>query len=194
MNVGPQARVVRQVPTIVVGIGIDHDVIAIPEPIGTGIVVVRRGLKEETAHVEAFAIASMQPPDMLRPDRPGEASMLPGMSEVIVRIVSAGIVSYPAIVLSVNVRRRWMPGLIPIRPSLLALLGWMLRRLGRRGARRLWTVLRNVTASNSLLVSAMLLRLGGVRLLRLMLFRLTPLLPALLLCQQSLRENHYEYR
>jgi len=173
----------------VVGIGIDHNVIAIPEPVGTGIVVVRRGLKEEAAHVEALATASMQPPDMLRPDRPGEASMLPGMIEVVVRIVSPGIVAYPAVVLSVNVRRRWMPGLILECSSLLGLLGWMLRSLGCRGARRLWTVLRNVTAPNSLLVSAMLLRWGGM--LPLMLLRLTSLLLALLLCQQSLSKNHY---
>jgi hypothetical protein len=101
------------------------------------------------------------------------------MIEVIVRIVSAAIVSDPTIILSVNVRCRRMSGLILVGAPLLRLLGRMLRRLGgwSSGGRR--TVLRNVPAANSLLVSAMLLRLGRMCWLRLMLFRLASLLAAL---------------
>src|SRR5216683_8155839 len=59
VHIGPQTCVVCQVPSIVVGVQIDHDVIAVPEPIGAGIVIVRCRLKKESAYVEAIAIASV---------------------------------------------------------------------------------------------------------------------------------------
>jgi hypothetical protein len=59
----------------VIGIVVDHDVIAIPQPIVAGIVVVRSGLEEETAYVEALAADPMQPPDVLRADGAGETSV-----------------------------------------------------------------------------------------------------------------------
>jgi hypothetical protein len=76
------------------------------------------------------------------------------MIQMVVRIVSPCVVSHPAIVLRVNVRRLRMTLLILISPSLLALL---LRLFRGRSPRRRRPVLRNVPAANSLLVSAALL-------------------------------------
>ena len=140
--------------TIQRGRVIDHDVIAVPQPVGAGIVIVGRRLKKESADVEAVAIAAMQPPNMLRPNRSGEASMLPGMIEMIVNVVPSRVVSDPAIVFRVNVRRGRMPG-----------ASWKVRRCSPCGGLRLQfsraprrssggsrAVLRNVPAAHSLLM------------------------------------------
>jgi len=190
VHIGPQTSVVRQVPSIVVRIRIDHDVIAIPQPVAARVVVVWRSLKKESAHVEALAIASAQPPNVLWPNRSSETSMLPGMIQMVVRIVPPCVVSHPAIVLRVNVRRLRMTFLILISPSLLALLLRLPLRLFRgRSPRRRRSVLGNVPAANSLLVSSALLRLAAV-LLSFLLLLLISLLPGPFLCQYSSRKTH----
>ncbi len=65
VDVCPQPRVVSQVPSHMVRIVIDHDVVAVPQPVGAGIVIVGRSLEEKSADIEAVSIAAMQPPDML---------------------------------------------------------------------------------------------------------------------------------
>ena len=166
MHVRSQPGVVGQVPSIVVGIEIDHDVIVIPQPVSTGVVIVWRGLEKESAHVKAITIASVQPPDVLRPNRSRETSMLPGMIKVVVDVVSTGVVSHPAISLGVNMRRWRMPRLVLKCAMLLAHRRLMLGRF--RGGSAGWSgpMLRNVATANSFLVSAMLLCLGWMRPLR----------------------------
>ena len=183
VDVCPQAYVVRQVISHVVWIVIDDDVIAVPHPVGASIVIVRRGLKEESADVETLTVAAMQPPDVAGADGSGEMSVLPGMIEMIVRIAPAGFVPDPAIVLSVYVRRRWMPGLVLVRSSLLGMLGLMLRWFRCWSSYRSGAALRNVPAAYSLFVYCMLLRC---------LMRLTVLLSASFLCQCCAGENRYD--
>ena len=185
MHVGSQANVVRQVISHVVGIVVDDDVIAVPLPVGAGIVIVRSGLKEKPADVEALAIAAMQPPDVMRPEASGEVSVFPGMIEMIVRIAPAGFVSHPVIILGVNVRRRRMPGLVLVSPSLLGMLGLVLRWLWCWCVHRSGTVLRDVTAANALLMYCMLLRRC--------LMRLTVLFSASFLRQNCSGKNHYDH-
>jgi hypothetical protein len=81
------------------------------------------------------------------------------MIQMVVRIAPPSVVSYPAIILGMNVRRFWMPWLILIGPSLLPLgLSLSLLSLLRgRSPYRWWPVLRNVSAANALLLSAALL-------------------------------------
>jgi hypothetical protein len=62
----------------VVGIEVDHDVVAVPQPVSTRVVIIGRSLKKESADVEALAVAAMQPPNMLRPYRAGETAVLQG--------------------------------------------------------------------------------------------------------------------
>jgi hypothetical protein len=99
--------------------------------------------EKESAHVEPLAISSVQPPNVPWPNRSCETSMLPGMIQMVVRIVPPCVVSHPAIVLRVNVRRLRMTLLILIGPSLLALLLWLpLRLFCGRSPRRRRPVLR----------------------------------------------------
>ena len=86
-----------------VGVVVDYDVVAIPLPIAAIIVIVGRDLKEKPSDVEPIPVAAVQPPDVLRADGARKVSMLPGMIEVIVRIVSSAVVPYPFVILSVHV-------------------------------------------------------------------------------------------
>ncbi len=186
VHIGSQARVVRQVISNVVGIVIDDDVIAVPQPVVASIVIVRSCLKEESADVKALAVAAVQPPDVPGPEGPGEASVLPGMIKMIVRISPAGFVPHPAIVLSVNVRRGRMPGLVLICPSLFGLLRLVLRWFRCRSSCWSRAVLRDMSAAYALLMRCMLLRC---------LVRLIVLFSASFLCQSYPGKNrcdHYE--
>jgi len=63
----------------------------------------------------------MQPPDMLRSEGSGGVSMFPRMIEMIVDIVPSCVVSDPAIIFRVNVRRGGMTGRVLKSSPLLAL-------------------------------------------------------------------------
>jgi hypothetical protein len=152
---------------------------------GAGIVIVRCRLKKESAYVEAIAIASVQPPNMLGPNRSGETSMLPGMVEMIVNVIPARVVSDPAIVLRVNVRCGRMPLRILISAPLLTLLGLRLLSGRRRSSGWSWAMLRTMPAANSLLMCHALPRLTAVR--------LTSRLFSPFLRGQCLRQTHDTY-
>src|SRR5690349_20758300 len=98
MDVGAQAHVIREVPAVMVGIGIDDDVVAVPEPIIAVVVLVGRDLEEEAANVESIASAAAQPPDVLRTDGACETPVLPGMIEMEIGVVGPGLVPHPAVV------------------------------------------------------------------------------------------------
>jgi hypothetical protein len=180
-------------------IRIEHDVVALPQPVAHVVVIVRRHLEEVPADVEPLAPAAAQPPDVRGPNRPLKPPMLPRMIEMVVRIIAPRVVSYPTVILRVNVRRLRMSLLIPVSPPLLSLLR---RRLSapillaatllatplltsiialllllRRSPHRLRPALRDMPLANSFLAPAALLLS--------LLTSLLPLLPTLLLLLAS---------
>ncbi len=104
MDVRAQPGVIGQVPTVMVRIVVDHDLVAIPEPAVAEVIFERGDLKVEAVEPEALHAPSPEPEDMAAPDAAREASMLPGMIEVIVRIGGAGIMSDPGVVVCMDVR------------------------------------------------------------------------------------------
>ena len=215
VNVRPQARVIHQVPPIMIRIRIEHKVVAIPHPVAHVVVIVRRHLEEVPADVEPVAPAAAQPPDVRSPNWPLKPTMLPRMIEMVVRIIASRVVSYPTVILRMNVRRFRMPLLILVSPPLLSRL--RLRRLSapilvtatlfatslltpivalllllrRRSPHRLRPALWYVPLTNSLVAHALLLS---------MLTSLLPLLstlllwPAFFLRKDSLSKRHHSKR
>ena len=98
MNVSAKAHVVSQVPTIVIGIVVEDDLVGIPEPIVAIAVVVRGHAEVGAIEPEARGRASRQAPHMTRTEAAREVSVYPGVIEVVVRVAASGIVSYPVIV------------------------------------------------------------------------------------------------
>lgn len=103
MHVRPGTDVVSQVPAQVIGIFVEHDVVRIPEPVAAVGNVIGSYGKVISAEPEALRISSRQPPAMLWPEAACEVPTLPGMIQVIVRVVAPGAMPDPFSV-GVNVR------------------------------------------------------------------------------------------
>jgi hypothetical protein len=138
VNVGPETNVVCEIPSVVIGIFVDDNVVAVPEPAVAVADVKGRDVEIETAEPEAIGAAAGEMPDVAGAEAAGEVAVLPGMIEVIVNVVASGVVADPFAV-GVNVRRVGMAGMIVE----------MLRR-GVRRARRRRTVLGNVAYAGML--------------------------------------------
>ena len=140
MAIGAKANVVGEIPAIVVGIIVDHDLVAVPIPIVAVGIVIGCDAEIETAEPEAFAIAAGDAPFVTAADAAGKAAMLPGTIEMIVGIIAAGFVADPLVIV-VNVRS---VGMIPfigipgglLRVAMIVLPGVILLPGGRRAMGR----------------------------------------------------------
>ena len=98
MNVSAQPDVVSQVPAIVIRVLVDHDIVTIPEPVITEVVVVGGNAEVETTKPETLPVSSSEPKDMAAAESTGKASVFPRMVEVVMGVTTAGIVSDPLVV------------------------------------------------------------------------------------------------
>lgn len=118
MAIGAKANVVGEIPAIVVGIVVDHNLVAVPIPIVAVGIVIGCDAEIEAAEPEAFAIAAGDPPDVATANAAGETAMLPDTIEMIVGIIAAGFVADPLVIV-VNVRSVGMIPFIGISWGLL---------------------------------------------------------------------------
>jgi hypothetical protein len=79
----------------VIRIVIDHDVVAVPQPIVGEAVVVRCNAEEEAANIKPFPVSSSKPEDVLAAEASTEAAAFERPIETIVRIATSGIMSHP---------------------------------------------------------------------------------------------------
>ena len=150
VNVGTQANVVGEIPAIVVGVFVDDDVVAIPQPVAAVAQIKSRDAEVEAAKPEAALTASGKAPAVTSAEAAGEVTVLPGVVEMEAGIVAAVVVSNPLAVV-VDVRGLGMAFFISTSRS------------GRRAMRRRWTMLGNVSAANGMAAAAVatVLRQGG---------------------------------
>jgi hypothetical protein len=164
VDVGAQARVVGEIPAGVVGIVIDHDVIASPIPV-TDVAQVERGDAEvETAKPETAWIAALNVPPVSSAEAAFEVAMLPRMIEVEAGIISTVIVPDPFAAV-VDVRGFGVPRLIAkggawrcFRSLRFLVLRFLVRRVFRAGhcaMRRRRTMLGNVSAAYGMAAALM---------------------------------------
>jgi hypothetical protein len=112
VNIGAEPNVVGEVPADMVRIGIEHDVVAIPEPV-VAVVKVGRGDAEEGAvKAEALASATSETVDVRGAKGAWKMSVFPRPIEVVTCVVSAGIVTDPAIRSGIHVGSVGMSGLL----------------------------------------------------------------------------------
>ena len=110
-DVGSEPHVVGQVIAVVIGILVDHDVVAIPEPVVAEANINVDNAEVEAAKPEAIGAATAKMPDMAAAESAGEVSVFPSMIEVIAGIIAAGVVADPFAV-GVNMRRIGMSRLV----------------------------------------------------------------------------------
>ena len=118
-----------------IGIFVDDDVVAIPEPVATVAEVECANAEVETAEPEAVGAASGEMPDVAAAEASGEVAVFPGMIKMHAGIVAAGVVAYPFAV-GVDVRRVGVSGLVV-----------EVRRCWGRMCSRLGTVGRDVSGT-----------------------------------------------
>lgn len=122
MAIRAEPDVIRQIPTIVVGVSVNHDVVRIPEPVAASVIVVRRNAKKEAAEPKTVPVSTRKAVDVAAADFTRETPMLKRMIEVVVRVVSTSVMPNPLIIGRVNMRRRGMSSLVFIAGVLIALL------------------------------------------------------------------------
>jgi hypothetical protein len=154
VDVGAEARVIGEVPAIVVGVFVDDNLIGAPAPAIAEGVVIRSYVEIKAAEPEAPGAAAFDAPEVLAAETAVEASVFPSMIDAIVVIVAAGIVADPAIV-SVDVRSLWMAALVAVPAVILAvaalvavvLIAVMLIVIVARRPRRVGAMRRNVATA-----------------------------------------------
>ena len=154
VDVGTESHVVGEIPAFVVGVVVDDDVVAVPEPV-IGVGQVKRGNAEvEAVKPKTVGAASGKVPAVAGAEAAGEAAVLEGMIDVEASIISSGIVTHPLTVV-MDVRCFGMACAVAV--------GSPGRGLARRAARRSGTVRRNVTAAYAMAAALMIivLREGG---------------------------------
>src|ERR1700722_8747383 len=125
-----------------VGIVIDDDLVAVPEPIIAVGKVKGANAEVEAAKPEPVGASSGDAPDVAAAEAAGEPTMFPGMIEVEAGIVSSGVVSDPRSVV------------VDVRSFGMAFFAATGRRSGGRAANGSGAVLRNKSATDSVAASA----------------------------------------
>jgi hypothetical protein len=110
VDVCAEPYVICKIPTVVVRIFIDHNLVGIPEPVIAIAEIVRGDVKIEPAEPETARASSANPPNVAATEAAGEPSMFKWMTHVIVGVVASRVVAHPLIVLDINVRSIGMPG------------------------------------------------------------------------------------
>jgi len=127
-----------------VGIFIDHDLIAVPEPVTAQGKVKGGDAESEAAKPETAGAASTDAPDVAAAEAAFKATMLPGMIKVETGVIASSVVSDPTAVV-VDVRG------VGVAFPVAIILG---RGPGWRAASGRWTVVRHVSATHCMTASA----------------------------------------
>lgn len=162
VHVGAESRVVGEIPTIVIRIVVDNDVIVVPIPIVNVAEIEGSYAEVVSAEPEAAGSSAAQAPDVTRSDSTLEAAMLPGVFKMESGIATALGVADPLVIL-VDVRSVGVRGFIAIGSARLVFLVWAgglfarrrfpLRCSLGRAASRGRTARRNVSAANAVAAS-----------------------------------------
>ena len=139
MNVGAQPGVVGEVPANMVGVVINHDVVAVPIPVITVGKVKRGDTEVEAAKPETAGTASLHPPTVSPAEATFEMAMLPGVVEVEAVVVVPALMPDPfAIVVDVR----------SFRVALIVTIGSLWRRFVRLAMSGRWTMVRSISATD----------------------------------------------
>ena len=126
VDVSAKPDVISQIPARIIRISVDHDVVGIPQPVGAVVEVIGRDAPEKSVELEPRRATANEAIDVTATDVTGEMTVLPRMSEVIVRARAA---ADPLAGGGMNVRRGGMA-----RPVIKSRMLVALRRMsGSRG-------------------------------------------------------------
>jgi len=119
VNVGAQPHVVGEIPTYVIGVVIEGDVVSVPIPIVTIPGIVGRYVEIIAPKPESARTAPLQMPDMARAKSAVEMPVLPRMVDMETDILPSPVVSHP-LATRMNVRTVGMIIMVPERTVLIS--------------------------------------------------------------------------
>ncbi len=146
MDVSSEPDVIGEIPSVVVGIFVDHDVVSGPIPVVAKTEVEACDAEVKAAEPEATGAASGQVPDVTSSESAGKAAVFPGMIEVETGVIVPVIVADPLSIV-MDVRSLGVTFEIAVAGS---------GRLVRNGMHGGWTVLGNKTSANGVSAAPML--------------------------------------
>jgi hypothetical protein len=121
MNVSAQAHVVSEIPSVVVGVFVNHHIVAVPIP-AVAVGKVKRGDAEiEAAKPETAGIPTLDAPPMSATEATLKAAILPGMVHVEAVVIRSPIVADPFAVV-VHVRGFGMAVAVLIRVPVVVVM------------------------------------------------------------------------
>jgi hypothetical protein len=98
VHVGAEPDVVCKVPAVVVRIFVDDDLIRIPKPVVGESEIIRSNAEIKAPEPEPRRAASGEVEDVATTKPAREPAVLPGMVEVVMGVIAAGVVADPLIV------------------------------------------------------------------------------------------------
>lgn len=142
MDVHTEPGVIGQIPTHVIGIVVNGDLVGIPKPaVAIGDIKIRDAPSPAVKPETAWS-ATANAPNVVAPNEiTGETTVLKRMVKVEVRIIAPGIVANPLAVV-MYVGRFWMARLVRVTPNGRRWM-WIACRVGS------WSVCRGRTTANS---------------------------------------------
>jgi hypothetical protein len=174
MNVGSEPHVVSQIPAVVVGIFVDHDIVSAPVPVIAVAEIILRNRKVEAAEPEAARASPFDSKRVSLPESATKSSVLERMIDVVVRVVLPGIMPDPFVSAGVDVWGFGMAFLVVESASLFLLWGLPRRLLigtvlcrGRGTGMWRWTACGDMSPADATnaatLAASVILRRGGNR-------------------------------
>jgi len=117
VNVSAQPDVERQIPADVVGVVVNHNLVAVPHPVIAEADVIGCDAEIETAEPEAAGASADQMPYVVPANSARKVAVRPGVIEMVIAVSRTGIVPDPFTV-RVDVRSIGVPGCIVIMSRL----------------------------------------------------------------------------
>jgi len=103
VDIGSEPGIIGEIPARVIGIVVDHDVVAVPQPIAAVVIVVRRDAPEKAAEPETVPASSFEAINVVAANFAAETSVFPRAVKMVMRIAAAPVMTDPTITFSMNV-------------------------------------------------------------------------------------------
>lgn len=119
VHISAQAHVVSKIPSNMVRIVVDDNLIRVPEPVAAEGEIGFRDHPVPSVEPESAWPTAGNTPDMRRTEASAEVAVFPGMIEMVVRIVRPGVMTDPRLAV-IHVRDIGVAGLVGV----VAILRW----------------------------------------------------------------------
>jgi len=95
VNVGAQPDVEGQIPAHMVRVFVDHDLVAVPQPVVAIVIIIGSNAEVEPAEPETVTPSARQAPNVMWSKSSRKVPVLPRVIQMVVRVSMAGVMPHP---------------------------------------------------------------------------------------------------